>query len=746
MSTTESNPATSPTRSSRPTSIVVVPGSSTSGKVSSKPIQDPTTSQSPQRPSPTLTQSQVYTSSRFTPQFTQTLVRLLTGAWLPRRNPTIPIPLAVESSLCVTTGQPTPLVADRTSHSLFEGFQTTLPDSTHIVRAVDKTTRSTSRDGVHRDRTQSSSWHLWDIFRRRPSRHSLENSSGSASSLNTTPKMGLRTSSQANRLSGHPDLIALEQEIFALEGEKDGLLKTLTEVDARLERLLAKRDTLEIHLRTTAQESDTSPRIGDTFTSTPTLATQESDYPTWKDLGPTELLQRDQPSLPTLRQQIVTHSSVITSLDYNGTLLTGSTDTTARVWTLPDQPEVDQPSWLKLDGHQDVVRVAQFISPHHRAVSGSTDSTILVWNLDDLEIIQHPGRGHLAGGLNVDDGFASGLAELTYRSRGFIHNLKDSLTLAANQTGDMLSSQFTTPPDLTGEPHQFSLESDQPHLAETEGSSGYPSPMLAGSKVNPDEVDDLNFGKDTNTADPPGLTSRSAILHRLDGHRGAINCLQVQNDRLVSGSADRTIKYWDLNQGEEILSLDVLWTMETQGGTQSHGLQYNPCGDEFGLGGFVGALQFYQYAMISGTLDGVLRLWDLRTGQAHRALFGHTQPITALCFDELNIVSGSRDGSVRIWDLRMGRAVERIDYSQSITSLDFDGERVAVATGGPDVHLYHTRNFQQSSFRAHHHSVQTLKFFPAELTHQDFTMSNPGQALWWLFCGGRDGVVTRWTL
>ncbi|KAJ1650853.1 Mitochondrial fission protein, partial [Dispira simplex] len=707
MSVTESNPATSPSPSSRPTSIVVVPGNSTSEKISSKATQDPTTSQSPRRPSATLTQSQVYSSSRFTPQFTQTLVRLLTGAWLPRRHPTVPIPLAVESSLCIATGQPITSVVDQTKtcHSLFKGFQTTLPDSTHIVRAPDGTTTGpTPRDGIHQAQTRSSSWHLWNIFRRRPSRHSLENAPGSASSLNTTPKMGQRRGSQANRLSGHPDLITLEQEIVALEREKEGLLKTLAEVDVRLERLLTKQDTLETHLRTSAQESDTSPRIVDTFTSTPTLATRDSYYPTWKDLGPMELLQRDQPNLPTLRQEIVTHSSVITSLDYNGTLLTGSTDTTARVWTLPDQPEIDQPSWLKLDGHQDVVRAVQFINPHRRAVSGSADNTILVWNLDDLEIIQHPGRGHLTGGLAIGDGFASGLAELTYRSRGFIHNLKDSLTLAANQTGDMLSSPFTTLPDLSEEPHRLSLDGNQPHLTETGGSSGYPSPLLGVSEDNPNKVVDSNFGNDVNTTASHGLSNRSAILHCLDGHRSAINCLQVQQDRLVSGSADRTIKYWDLTQGQEILSLDILWTMETQGGTQFHGLQYNPCGDEFGVGGFVGALQFYQYAMVSGTLDGVLRLWDLRTGQTHRTLFGHTQPITATCFNELNIVSGSRDGTVRIWDLRMGRTVERLDYSQSITALDFDGERVAMATGGPDVHLYHTRNFQRSSFRAHHHS------------------------------------------
>lgn len=65
---------------------------------------------------------------------------------------------------------------------------------------------------------------------------------------------------------------------------------------------------------------------------------------------------------------------------------------------------------------------------------------------------------------------------------------------------------------------------------------------------------------------------------------------------------------------------------------------------------FIGAVQSWEYALVSGSGDGAVRMWDMRTGQAHRTLLGHTSPVTCLQFDEIHVVSGSLDKSVRVRD------------------------------------------------------------------------------------------------
>ncbi|KAJ1678126.1 Mitochondrial fission protein [Spiromyces aspiralis] len=94
-------------------------------------------------------------------------------------------------------------------------------------------------------------------------------------------------------------------------------------------------------------------------------------------------------------------------------------------------------------------------------------------------------------------------------------------------------------------------------------------------------------------------------------------------------------------------------------------------GLESGDGGYIGALQFFGSALITGTADGVVRLWDRRTGQSHRALrdCGHSDSITCLQFDDNYIISGSLDCSAVIWDLRASRALDRLKLASPITSL-----------------------------------------------------------------------------
>jgi division protein 1 len=174
-------------------------------------------------------------------------------------------------------------------------------------------------------------------------------------------------------------------------------------------------------------------------------------------------------------------------------------------------------------------------------------------------------------------------------------------------------------------------------------------------------------------------------IHVLDSHVGEISAIHFSDHTLVSGSADKTIRQWDLNTGRCVQTLDVIWANSAQNALYSNdrlrtGLDANAP--------FIGAVQCRDAALATGTADGIVRLWDLRSGQVQRTLQGHTAAVTCLQFDDVHLATGSRDRSVRIWDLRMGNIFDAFAYDSPITSLDFDNRRIASTNGENTVKIY----------------------------------------------------------
>ena len=92
--------------------------------------------------------------------------------------------------------------------------------------------------------------------------------------------------------------------------------------------------------------------------------------------------------------------------------------------------------------------------------------------------------------------------------------------------------------------------------------------------------------------------------------------------------------------------------------------------------------------------DGIVRIWDARTGSLLQSLKGHTRKVNCVVFspDASRIASGSLDHTVRVWDAVEGRQV--LTYgghtSQlSVQDLAFspDGSRVASIGGESGLHV-----------------------------------------------------------
>ena len=167
-----------------------------------------------------------------------------------------------------------------------------------------------------------------------------------------------------------------------------------------------------------------------------------------------------------------------------------------------------------------------------------------------------------------------------------------------------------------------------------------------------DEDDGLGFENPDEDAPPPPPASSmdECPLFVLEAHVDEVTALHLRGETLVSGSADKTLRQWDLVKGRCVQTLDVLWAAAQASATMSSlDAQWKPTGRSSDANAdFVGALQCFDAALACGTADGMVRLWDLRSGQVHRSLVGHTGPVTCLQFDDTHLVTGSADRSVRV--------------------------------------------------------------------------------------------------
>jgi len=140
----------------------------------------------------------------------------------------------------------------------------------------------------------------------------------------------------------------------------------------------------------------------------------------------------------------------------------------------------------------------------------------------------------------------------------------------------------------------------------------------------------------------------------LTGHTDSITCLQFEDNFqspsfpiLMTGSWDRTIRVWNLEKQECILSLNG----HTRG---------------------VKCLQFDTNKLISGGMDNVLKLWNWRTGECIRTIQGHAAGVSCLNFDDELLASGSADSTIRIWNFNTGAGYILRGHQEWVNTVKLD--------------------------------------------------------------------------
>ena len=285
----------------------------------------------------------------------------------------------------------------------------------------------------------------------------------------------------------------------------------------------------------------------------------------------------------------------------------------------------------QIKAHEDQISVIDFDAPFGTMVTAALDDTVRVWDLNAGRCIGLL-EGHLSSVrcLQVEDTLvATGSMDATVR------------------IWDLGQAEYEAPPSgarVNKKRGRKGADNPKTAIAVGEGDGAHLS------DANSD--DELEFA-DASESPPPG-NMRDCAVHTLSAHVAEVTALHFYNNILVSGSADKTIRQWDLEKGRCVQTLDVLWAAAQASATHTlspsahnTGVRSRAIGADT-AGDFIGSLQCFDAALACGTADGMVRLWDLRSGAVHRSLVGHTGPVTCLQFDETYLVTGSTDRSVRV--------------------------------------------------------------------------------------------------
>ena len=190
------------------------------------------------------------------------------------------------------------------------------------------------------------------------------------------------------------------------------------------------------------------------------------------------------------------------------------------------------------------------------------------------------------------------------------------------------------------------------------------------------------------------------------GHSGWITSVAYSPDgkTLVSGSADKTIKLWDLTNGKELRTLaghsgtvdSVAFSPDGKtlvSGDKTINLWDTASGKKLGtLAGHSDSITSVAFspngnALVSGSWDKTIKLWDMASGKELHTLTGHTEPIRSVAFspDGKTLVSGSWDKTIRLWDMTTGGNLLTLrGHSDRVNSVAFSPDGKALVSASDD--------------------------------------------------------------
>jgi WD40 repeat protein len=292
-------------------------------------------------------------------------------------------------------------------------------------------------------------------------------------------------------------------------------------------------------------------------------------------------------------------------------------------------------------------------------------------------------------------------------------------------------------------------------------AQGYPTPSAAGFQLQGADLRDLNVSP-VKGLERINLEGSSFAGTRLDRARfsgvnlehadfsaATLNWAEFHSARLVAASfveaqlTGTVFRYCNSSQANfrDARLYRAQWHHCQLGGAQHvlrappeaffsacEGLECpTPSGDNIGpaifsghrLGINVCAFSPDGSRVVSGSRDGVLKIWDARSGECLQTLSGHGSSVQSVAYacDGNRVVSGSDDATLKVWDARSGECLQTLSgHSREVSSVAYAPDCSRVASGSDDCTLKiwdaHSGECLQTLFGKNNSGVRSVAYAP----------------------------------
>ncbi|KAJ9659375.1 hypothetical protein H2201_007400 [Coniosporium apollinis] len=196
----------------------------------------------------------------------------------------------------------------------------------------------------------------------------------------------------------------------------------------------------------------------------------------------------------------------------------------------------------------------------------------------------------------------------------------------------------------------------------------------------------------------------SPVAIYLNGHTDSVYCCQFDEDKIITGSRDRTIRVWDLHTYQCLKVIGgpgarplpntptPLETHPSNKHVQPRGNRASVNGTKYGESIYhipayyhtqsILCLQFDKEIVVTGSSDTTCIVWDIKTWEPIHRLEKHKAGVLDVCFDAKYIISCSKDSTICVWSRETGDLIKVLEgHKGPVNAVQLRGDKLVSASG-----------------------------------------------------------------